>query len=176
MVDYKNIKMFYMNKTINVDFGGQGIAVKAWLPAEQMLDMIQFIVRGAMDPDRGTFNPFVTSVWETIAMVKYFTDIEFSDEELANPGKLYDDIVHSGLYDAICGVIDTDVLTEVSLQISDTVVAVERFNNSFAGIMTAMKGNSDELSAQMDSLIEKVKNKEGIGELIEIQKSLGKVD
>lgn len=176
MVDYKNIKIFYMNKTTNVNFGGQSITVKAWLPAETKLELIQFIIRNAMDPERGTFNPFITSVWETIGIVKCFTDIEFSEEDLMNPGKLYDDIVHSGLYNAIYDAIDENAMTEVRLQVADTVVAVERFNNSFAGIMTAMKDNSSEMTAQMDNLIEKIKNCEGIEELVAIQETLDKVD
>ena len=160
-------------------FHGETISVRSWLPTAAKIEFIQFVVSHAMNPDHGTFSPVITSVFETIAYIKYFTDIEFSDEDLSNPGQLADEIIHSGLLQMVKGTVefqDSHEWNEISLLLLDTISAVERFNASFAGTMTAMSGNATELGDQLDSIMEKLKNKEGLEEIAAIKEFMDKTE
>ena len=71
---------------------------------------------------------------------------------------------------------DSHEWNEISLLLLDTISAVERFNASFAGTMTAMSGNATELGNQLDSIMEKLKNKEGLEEIAAIKEFMDKTE
>lgn len=162
-----------------VEFNGKTVSVRSWLPAAAKIEFIQFVVGHAMNPDHGTFSPVITSVFEIIAYIKYFTDIEIDDEDLVDPGKLADEIIRSGLLKAIQGVVesyDRHEWIDISLTLDETIGNIERYNASFAGTMAAMNTNATDLGNQLDSIMEKIKNKEGIEELSAIREFMDKTE
>ena len=160
-------------------FHGKTISVRSWLPTAEKIEFIQFVVGHAMSSDDGTFSPVITSVFETIAYIKYFTDIEISDEDLVNPGELADMIIHSDLLGIVQRTVesyDSHEWIDISLLLDETISNIERFNASFAGTMTAMSGNATELGDQLDSIMEKLKNKEGLEEIAAIKEFMDKTE
>ena len=178
-MNYKDFNIAVEPDMIPVEFNGKTISVRSWLPTAAKIEFIQFVVSHAMHPDLGTFSPAVVECFETIACIKYFTDIEFSDEDLSNPNQLADEITHSGLYRLIQDVLARQghhEWTDTSLLLHDTISAVERFNTSFVGTMSAMSGNATELGTQLDSIMEKLKNKEGLEEIAAIREFMDKTE
>ena len=178
-MNYKDFNIAVKPDMIPVKFNDKTISVRSWLPTAAKIEFIQFVIGHTMNPDHGTFSPAVIDCFETIAYIKYFTDIEFSDEDLSNPSQLADEIIHSGLLQTVKGKVefqDSHEWNEISLLLLDTISAVERFNASFAGTMTAMSGNATELGDQLDSIIEKLKNKEGLEEIAAIKEFMDKTE
>ena len=178
-MNYKDLNIAVEPVKGEFTFHGETISVRSWLPTAAKIEFIQFVIGHTMNPDHGTFSPAVIDCFETIAYIKYFTDIEFSDEDLSNPGQLADEIIHSGLLQEIKGMVefqDSHEWNEISLLLLDTISAVERFNASFAGTMTAMRGNATELGDQLDSIMEKLKNKEGLEEIAAIREFMDKTE
>ncbi len=160
-----------------LEFMGEQILVRSWLPTAEKIEFIQFVVGHAMNPDHGTFSPVITSAFETIAYIKYFTDIKIDDEDLTNPGELADKIIYSGLLKAVEKTVESynrGEWIDISLTLDETIHNIECYNASFAGTMTAMSGNATELGNQLDSIMEKIKNKEGIEELSAIREFMDK--
>ena len=178
-MNYKDFNIAVEPNVIPIKFKDKTISVRSWLPTAAKIELIQFVIGHVMNPDHGTFSPAVVECFETIAYIKYFTDIEFNDEDLNNPGQLADEIIHSGLLQEIKGIVefqDSHEWNEISLLLLDTISAVERFNASFAGTMTAMSGNATELGNQLDSIMEKLKNKEGLEEIAAIREFMDKTE
>ena len=178
-MNYKDFNIAVKPDVFSVDFKDKTVSVRSWLSTAAKIEFIQFVISHAMNPDHGTFSPAVVECFETIAYIKYFTDIEFSDEDLSNPSQLADEIIHSGLLQEIKGMVefqDSHEWNEISLLLLDTISAVERFNASFAGTMTAMSGNATELGNQLDSIMEKLKNKEGLEEIAAIKEFMDKTE
>ena len=178
-MNFKDLNIAVEPNVIPIKFKDKTISVWSWLPTATKIEFIQFVIGHAMNPDHGTFSPAVVDCFETIAYIKYFTDIEFSDEDLSNPSQLADEIIHSGLLQEIKGIVefqDSHEWNEISLLLLDTISAVERFNASFAGTMTAMSGNATELGNQLDSIMEKLKNKEGLEEIAAIKEFMDKTE
>ena len=178
-MNYKDLNIAVEPNVIPIKFKDKTISVRSWLPTATKIEFIQFVIGHAMNPDHGTFSPAVVDCFETIAYIKYFTDIEFSDEDLSNPSQLADEIIHSDLLQEIKGIVefqDSHEWNEISLLLLDTISAVERFNTSFAGTMTAMSGNATELGDQLDSIMEKLKNKEGLEEIAAIKEFMDKTE
>lgn len=160
-------------------YHGKTVSVRSWLPTAAKIEFIQFVVGHAMNPDHGTFSPVITSVFETIAYIKYFTNIEISDEDLVNPSELADMIIHSELLGTVQRTVesyDRHEWIDISLLLDETIGNIECYNASFAGTMTAMSGNATELGDQLDSIMEKIKSKEGIEELTAIKEFMDKTE
>ena len=174
-MNFKDLNIAVGPDMIPVTFKDKTISVQSWLPTAAKIEFIQFVIGHAMNPDHGTFSPAIVECFETIACIKYFTDIEFSDEDLSNPGQLADEIIHSGLSELVQQVLVQE-WTNTYLLLHDTISAVERFNASFAGTMTAMSGNATELGDQLDSIMEKLKNKEGLEEIAAIKEFMDKTE
>lgn len=178
-MNFKDFNITVGPDMIPVTFKDKTFSVRSWLPTAAKIEFIQFVIGHAMNPDHGTFSPVITSVFETIAYIKYFTDIEISDEDLANPGELADMIIHSGLLKTVEGIVefqDKHEWIDISLLLDETIGNIERFNASFAGTMTAMSGNATELGDQLDSIMEKLKNKEGLEEIAAIKEFMDKTE
>lgn len=174
-MNFKDLNIAVGPDMIPVTFKDKTISVRSWLPTAAKIEFIQFVIGHAMNPDHGTFSPAIVECFETIACIKYFTDIEFSDEDLSNPGQLADEIIHSGLSELVQQMLVQE-WTNTYLLLHDTISAVERFNASFAGTMTAMSGNATELGDQLDSIMEKLKNKEGLEEIAAIKEFMDKTE
>lgn len=174
-MNFKDLNIAVGPDMIPVTFKDKMISVRSWLPTAAKIEFIQFVIGHAMNPDHGTFSPAIVECFETIACIKYFTDIEFSDEDLSNPGQLADEIIHSGLSELVQQVLVQE-WTNTYLLLHDTISAVERFNASFAGTMTAMSGNATELGDQLDSIMEKLKSKEGLEEIAAIKEFMDKTE
>ena len=178
-MNYKDFNITVKPDAFSVDFKDKTFSVRSWLPTDAKIEFIQFVVSHAMNPDHGTFSPVITSAFDTIAYIKYFTDIEISDEDLANPGELADMIIHSDLLGTVQRTVesyDRHEWIDISLLLDETISNIERFNASFAGTMTAMSGNATELGDQLDSIMEKLKNKEGLEEITAIKEFMDKTE
>ena len=178
-MNYKDFNIAVKPDVFSVDFKDKTVSVRSWLSTAAKIEFIQFVIGHAMNPDHGTFSPAVVECFETIAYIKYFTDIEISDEDLANPGELADMIIHSDLLGTVQRTVesyDRNEWIDISLLLDETISNIERFNASFAGTMTAMSGNATELGNQLDSIMEKLKNKEGLEEIAAIKEFMDKTE
>ena len=178
-MNYKDFNIAVKPDVFSVEFKDKTFSVRSWLPTAAKIEFIQFVIGHAMNPDHGTFSPAVIDCFETIAYIKYFTDIEIDDKDLANPGELADMIIHSDLLGTVQRTVesyDRNEWIDISLLLDETINNIERFNASFAGTMTAMSGNATELGDQLDSIMEKLKNKEGLEEIAAIREFMDKTE
>lgn len=178
-MNYKDLNIAVEAPTETITFNGYEVHVKGWLSTTERLEFIQFVVRNSMEPTKGTFSPVVVEAFKNIAYVKFFTDIELDEDDLSNPGKLNDELVYSGLIERIkyVHVNNTNKMLDcLELLLTDTILDIEKFNSSFAGTLIAMKDDSAEVSQQLAQVIEQIKNREGIEELVSIKETLDKAD
>ena len=88
-------------------------------------------------------------------------------------------IIHSDLLGIVQRTVesyDRNEWIDISLLLDETINNIERFNASFSGTMTAMSGNATELGDQLDSIMEKLKNKEGLEEIAAIKEFMDKTE
>lgn len=178
-MNYKDLNIAVEAPIETITFNGYEVHVKGWLTTTERLEFIQFVVRNSMEPTKGTFSPVVVEAFKNIAYVKFFTDIELDEDDLNNPGKLNDELVYSGLISQIKLVMSKHSnpdLDHIGFSLVDTVLDIEKFNSSFAGTLMAMKDDSAEVSQQLAQVIEQIKNREGIEELVSIKETLDKAD
>lgn len=147
--------------------------VKTYLPINDKADFIQFIVTGSLDSMTGCFSPVRTEVYYAIGLCKWYAGIELTEDELADAAALYDILETNNLIRAIESCIPAEELDILHALINDTLDDITRYNNSAAGIIQAMSNNADGLDGQLASILEQIKNSEGLEQLSVIKDVVG---
>lgn len=147
-------------------FKGEVIYVKQYIPLEQKMEIIQNVVNICAF-DKVFLNAPQAKVVQEIEMIKFYTNIEFPDSSLSDVYSLYDNLVLSGLIDALF--LDALIpLTEQNFiidNIYNILIETFKYNNSAQGIIRNIIASANENMLNINDLVEKVKDP-AIGEFL----------
>lgn len=128
-----------------LEFNNQIIEVKQYLPLEEKTVMIEEIVNLALSENRFRYNPILTSVYENVKVITYYTNITFTENQKNDIIKLYDGLVSSGLLNKIYEAIPTNERNIIKTLLETCLNGVYNYNNSVRGIL-------DDLSTDYSNL------------------------
>jgi hypothetical protein len=113
-----------LNKEVHViEFNGQEIEVKQYLPVNNKLELIGNVINAAHDENNFS-NPVKISVFTTLEILYAYTNINFTDKQKEDPTKLYDLVISSGLVSEIIKAIPEAEYQEILCGISDSIEAI----------------------------------------------------
>lgn len=170
-----NLDIFRLSeyKTIT-PFDGVEIKVRQCLPINEKTDLISYILAGSIDENTGTSSPVREKIFRVIAIARWYTDIEFSDEDLVdNITDTYDKLVSSGLMEAIILAMPSEEAEDICTLSMLAINSVEKYLQSFAGVISDMSKNTSQLDEQLNSILEQIRNKEGLEQLDAIKGVVG---
>lgn len=150
------------------------ISVIQYLPIEEKIQLIQYVVGAALDENTGCFSPVRVEVYFGLAICSWYTDIEI--DKLEDTSKCYDLLDSSGLLSSILNAIPQEELEFISDLVEQTISDICRYNNSAMGIINSITANSsqaDELINQIKEIMSKTDNKEGLELLSVIKDAVG---
>lgn len=165
------------NKKI-IKINEQELEVKTYLPTQEKIDFIDYVLDNAIDKKTQTFSPIRMEVYFNMALVLFYTNIKFSDGQLENLFKTYDLCEQNGLFDEIIAVLtenddrDNEYLDMMRF-VTETAQDISKYSNSFAGILQNMTSDAEKLGTELNDILESVKNKEGIEQLAVIKNIVG---
>lgn len=153
------------DETINLE-------VRDYLPIDEKVQLIQFVVSNAVDDMTGCFSPVRTEIFSMIAICRWYAGIVF-DEELSEVGVMYDKLETNGIINAIISAIPEDEYTFINQLITETCKDIARYNNSFMGMMKFASENTSSLDSEVRDILEKIKDNEGMEQLSTIKDIVG---
>lgn len=147
-------------------FNGKPLTVTQYLPLEKKMDVIQNVVNICAF-DKLFLNSPQVLVIQTIEMVKAYTNIEFTDDDLKDAYILYDTLEVSGLIQQLFveEYIPSSEQAFITQSIYDTLVETFKYNNSAQGIIRNIIASSQNNMVEIEDLIKKVKDP-AIGEFL----------
>ena len=161
------------NKAVKcINYNGQVIEVKQYLPINEKLDLISSIINLSAD-DNNFANPIKISVLTVINVIDVYSNINFTEKQKEDPCKLYDLCVGNGLSSLIFAAIPAEELAELLTGIEDTVKAVYDYRNSIMGILDTVMSDYANVNLDAASIQEKLANPENIELLKSIMAKLG---
>lgn len=165
-----------IKNTIQVIFDGveTPIEVKTYLPQTEKAELIKFVVDNAIDETTGTFSPIRIETFFSIAIVKWYADISFTEKQIAEAAKTYDALESTGFFIAIMKAIPGEEYQYITKVTNETIEAIERYNTSFSGIISSMTGEASSFNEQLTDILSKIQNREGLEELSAIRDIMGK--
>ena len=94
-IPFSNLKSTKGNIFKLVAINDKQIKVKQYLPVNEKLTLITNILQQTANNEYNFINPFQLDVYTSLAIVYNYSNIEFTEEDKANPDQLYDALEHS---------------------------------------------------------------------------------
>ena len=165
-----NLKINEEVKTLN--FNEQNIEVKQYLPVNDKLDLISWVINQSAD-DLKFYNIGKLDIFKHIAIAQHYTNITFTEEQLSDPARLYDLLATSGLMDAIKNAIPNGEIWWIDDVLDDTVDSIYKYQNSVMGILDTVTTDYKDLNFDVEQLQKNISNPENLTLLKDVVTKLG---
>lgn len=149
------------------------IEVKQYLPQNDKVELAAFVLENSIDENNSTFSPIRMETFFSLAIVKYYTNITFTDKQLAEAAKTYDLLESNGVFKTIANAIPKEEYEFLVDTVYGVAKDVATYNNSFAGMLKSISNDAGAMDAQFAEIFEKIKNAEGLEQLSAIKDIVG---
>ena len=160
------------NTITTILFNNQPIEVKKYLPVNEKLDLISWVISQSAD-ELKFYNVGKLMVFRDIAVVQHYTNIDFTDKQLEDMAKLYDIIMSSGLLDEILSAIPDEEYNWICDVLDDTVNSIYKYQNSVMGILDTVTTDYKDLNFDVKQLQENISNPDNLTLLKDVVTKLG---
>ena len=155
-----------------VVFNEQSIEVKQYLPVDEKLDLISWVINQSAD-DLKFYNVGKLDIFKHIAIAQHYTNITFTEKQLSDPAHLYDLLVSSGLMDEIKNAIPNGEIWWIDDVLDDTVDSIYKYQNSVMGILDTVTTDYKDLNFDVEQLQKNISNPENLTLLKDVVTKLG---
>lgn len=161
-------------KDNTIEYEGDTITIKGYVPIEEKLNAIESILSLSLNPNLGLYMPGHVYIFRRIFMIKLYTDIIISDEEIDNAMSTFDSLINEPWYKQVIDILNAneDVFA-FDIILDETIEKLEKYQTSAYGILDSLKKDYNDMNFDIDSIQQKLENKEGIELVDEIVKKLG---
>lgn len=155
-----------------IKFNEQDIEVKQYLPVNEKLDMISWIINQSAD-DLKFYNVGKLDIFKNIAIAQHYANITFTEKQLSDPARLYDLLVSSGLIDEIKNAIPNEEIWWIDDVLDDTIDSIYKYQNSVMGILDTVTTDYKDLNFDVEQLQKNISNPENLTLLKDVVTKLG---
>ena len=155
-----------------VQFNGQNIEVKQYLPVNEKLELITNVINLAAD-ENNFVNPVKINVLTTLEIMYYYTNINFTDKQKENIAKLYDLVISSGLAKEVINAIPENEYHEILTGVKTSVESIYEYRSSALGVLESISDEYKSTDFDVSQITEKLSNSEDIALLKDIVSKLG---
>lgn len=155
-----------------IEYNGQTIEVKQYLPINDKLDLIGQVLTNSQD-DNNFANPVKLEVFTKLFIIKFYTNITFTEKQWEDTPKLYDLFIANGLMERIFEVIPRDEYVSVFDAVGACAEAIYKYRNSVMGILDIIKTDYSGLNLEASDIQEKISDINNLNLLRDILTKLG---
>ena len=160
------------NEIQSIEFNGQTIEVKQYLPVEEKLELITNVLELSHDSNNFS-NPVKVSVYTTLEIIEKYTNVNFTEKQKENPTKLYDLLVGNGFAAAVIKAIPEPEYDEILTGIKQTIKSVYKYQNSILGILDTISQDYSNLNLDATEIQKKLADPNNMELLKGIMTKLG---
>lgn len=170
-VSFNSITPIKSKDDIVVQFGDKDIVVKQYLPIHDKADLVDYIIQSSFDTN-GLFSPIRLDIYRTIGLLRWYTNINFTDTMIKQIEKTYDAIILNGLK-TLLNTIDTAEYETIITMINDAVIETKDYLRSFAGQLQRTNQDYNIMNMDMEKISETLQDPQQIGFLREVMEKMG---
>lgn len=172
-IPFSKLKCKLDNEVKIIEFAGENIEVKQYLPVQDKLRLISRVIVKSHEEDANYVNPMKVKVFTELEIVFDYTNISFTEKQREDIPKLYDALLSSGALSLILAAIPDSELADLNKGVNESIVEIYRYQNSAVGILDRITNSYDETKFDIKSLQEALGQLEGSSLLAEIRPLLG---
>ena len=171
-VSFNKLGLKINQEVKELDWNGQKIEVKQYLPVNDKLDLIARVINGAHDQNNFP-NPIKIEVIGAIEIIMAYTNITFTDKQKEDISKLYDILDSNDIINQIVSVIPEDEYHFLIDGINDTIDAVYTYQNSVLGILDTVSQDYSNLNLDATEIQKKLADKDNLSLVRDVLTKLG---
>lgn len=146
--------------------------VKQYLPIEEKLELISKVISNSAD-ENNFYNAPKGHVFTTLNIIKYYTNINFTEKQLEDPQKLYDLIVGNGLDILILNAIPIKEIMFIESNIEKIANGYYDYRHSVLGIIETINQDYSNLNFDAAELQKNIADPNNLELLRSILSKLG---
>ena len=160
------------NSVKEVEFNGQIIEVKQYLPMDSQLQLLANVVNQSQD-ENNFQNDLKADGFLILEIVKTLTNISFTDKQLEDEAKLYDMIVSSGLWEVVKAGLADGFYDNMVYYLRSISQHVYTYRTSVYAVLDALKKDYNGLNFDIDNMAKQIQNGENVEFLKDVLTKLG---
>ena len=155
-----------------VNFNGQDVEVKLYLPVNEKLKLISNVIN--LSADENNFaNPVKVNLFTTLEIIFAYTNINFTDKQKEDPAKLFDILTSTGFVNEILDAIPDEELNELIDGVWDSIDAVYTYRNSVMGILDIVSADYSNLNLDATEIQKKLADPNNLDLVRDVLTKLG---
>lgn len=155
-----------------VEYNEQIIEVKQYLPINDKLDLIGKVLTNSQD-ENNFANPVKLEVFTKLFIIKFYTNITFTEKQWEDIPKLYDLFVSNGVFEKIFEIIPRDEYVAIFDAVETCADAVYKYRNSIMGVLELIGTDYNNLNLDATKIQEKLSDPESMALLKDVLTKLG---
>ena len=124
-----------LNKVQTVEYNGQTIEVKQYLPVIEKSELITRVLNNSVDENNGYYNLLQMDMYLALAIVYDYSNISFTEKQKEDPMKLYDMLNVSRVLHLILGLVPEGEFYYLNKTVHEMANNIVAYRNSAMGIM-----------------------------------------
>lgn len=171
-VSYAKLGLKMNNDVEIIEFNGQKIEVKKYLPIQEKMKMVVNIISNTADENR-FFNPMKLDVFFAIEVIENYTNLSITEKQKEDVAKFYDLIITSDLYNSVISVINKSEIDYIKTSLKDFISSIYSYKNSIMGILDDIVENYSDFVADGEAIQKALGDPENLSLLKTILTKLG---
>ena len=171
-VSFTKLGLFKNQEIQIVEWNGQKIEVKQYLPINDKLELISDAINLSADENNFS-NPVKVDMFTKMMIVEYYTNINFTDKQKEDWPKLFDVVYGSGLWKAIKEAMDVCEVAYIYDSIDRSIKSIYSYRNSVLGILDTISSDYSNLNLDAGEIQKKIGDSENIELLKQVLDKLG---
>lgn len=171
-VAFTKLNLVKNTETKTLNWKDQTIEIKQYLPIQEKMELIVSVLNQIQD-DNNFINETKLSLYSDLEIIYHYTNINFTEKQKEDSGKLYDLLISSGLFAAAVNLIPEAELKALRGWMSATANHIYEYRNSIYGILDAMNTDYKNLDLDAKAIRDQISDPEALGTLKEVLTKLG---
>ena len=160
-VSFNKLGLKVNQEVKELDWNGQKIEVKQYLPIAEKFSLISEVLMDCQDTDNNNFMSISKMVmYLGIQIVIHYTNINITDKMREDPTKLYDQLDSTGLLTEIKNNMNEKEFITLCDWCKETCEHLYSYRNSIYAILDAMTTDYDNLNLDIEEIQKNVQNPE----------------
>ncbi len=124
-----------LNKVQTVEYNGQTIEVKQYLPVTEKSELITRVLNNSVDENNGYYNLLKMDMYLALEIVYAYSNISFTEKQKEDSAKLYDMLNASRVLNLIIGLVPEGEFYYLNKTVHEMANNIVAYRNSAMGIM-----------------------------------------
>jgi len=132
-ITYSSLKLKLNNEIKEIDFNGNKIEVKQFLPIQDQIDLIDITLQKSKEEN--LYNPLKVNMYFHLNLIYLYTNLSFTDKQREDEEKIYDILDSNGLIDEIVKAIPERQYLDLLNKTAEKIENELKYNTTAAFII-----------------------------------------